>query len=78
MASGVPVVASDRGALPETCAGAALLVDPGDHAAITDAVEAAIGDPHLVAAGLARAAGFSWARTATGVDGVVRRLYIRA
>jgi len=77
MASGVPVVASDRGALPETCAGAALLVDPEDRAAMTEAVEAAIGDERLVAAGLARAAGCSWARTATGVDGVVRRLYIR-
>ena len=78
MASGVPVVASDRGALPETCAGAALLVDPEDHTAIVDAVEAAIGDEHLVAAGLARAASFSWSRTATEVDGVLRRLYIRA
>ncbi len=28
MASGVPVVASDRGALPEVCGNAALLVDP--------------------------------------------------
>jgi glycosyltransferase involved in cell wall biosynthesis len=78
MASGVPVVASDRGALPETCAGAALLVDPEDHAAISDAVEAAIGDEDLVAAGLARAAGFSWDRTVREVDDVLRRLYIRA
>jgi glycosyltransferase involved in cell wall biosynthesis len=75
MASGVPVVASDRGALPETCGGAALLVDPTDHAAIADALEAAIGDDALVAAGLARAARFSWERTARAVDGVVARGY---
>jgi glycosyltransferase involved in cell wall biosynthesis len=77
MAAGVPVVASDRAALPSTCGGAALLVDPGDPAAIADAVEAAIGDEGLVAAGLARAAAFSWARTASEVDGVLRQVYIR-
>ncbi len=78
MAAGVPVVASDRGALPETCGAAALLVDPEDTSAITDALESAIGDERLVAAGLARADGFSWARTADEVDGVVRQVYIRA
>ena len=30
MASGVPVVASDRAALPEVCGNAAILVDPAD------------------------------------------------
>ncbi len=78
MAAGVPVVASDRAALPGTCGGAALLVDPTDPAAIAEAVEAAIGDERLVAAGLARAAEFSWARTAGEVDGVLRQVYIRA
>ena len=78
MAAGVPVVASDRGALPETCAGAALLVDPDDRDAIADALEAAIGNEGLVAAGIARAARFSWGRTAIEVDGVIRHLYIRA
>ena len=29
MAAGMPVVSSDRGALPETCGDAALLVEPG-------------------------------------------------
>jgi glycosyltransferase involved in cell wall biosynthesis len=78
MAAGVPVVASDRAALPGTCGGAALLVDPGDPEAIADAIEAAIGDDRLVAAGLARARTFSWDRTAHEVDQVLRRLYIRA
>ena len=38
MASGVPVVAADRTALPETCGDAALLVDPDDGAALGDAL----------------------------------------
>jgi glycosyltransferase involved in cell wall biosynthesis len=73
MAAGVPVVASDRGALPETCGSAALLVDPLDRAALADAIEAAIGDDGLIAAGIARAASFSWERTANNVDNVVSR-----
>jgi glycosyltransferase involved in cell wall biosynthesis len=73
MACGVPVVASDRGALPETCGGAALLVDPTDHAALADAVEAAIGDERLAAAGVAHASAYSWDRTARNVDNVVNR-----
>ena len=75
MASGVPVVASNRGALPETCGDAALLVDPYDHAAIADAVLAAALDDatsaRLRLAGLARAARFSWERAATDVDEVL-------
>jgi glycosyltransferase involved in cell wall biosynthesis len=75
MACGVPVVASDRGALPETCGSAALLVDPTDPAALADAVEAAIGDKDLAAAGVARASAYSWERTARNVDNVVS-LYV--
>jgi glycosyltransferase involved in cell wall biosynthesis len=64
MACGTPVVAADRGALPETCGDAALLVDPTDQSAIADAVESAIGDERLRERGLRRAAAFSWERTA--------------
>ena len=71
MACGTPVVASNAGALPETCGGAALLVDPRDPAAIADAVEQAIGDDLLVAAGLTRASQFSWDRTAREVDALL-------
>jgi glycosyltransferase involved in cell wall biosynthesis len=73
MACGVPVVASDRGALPETCGGAALLVDPTDPEAVADAIDAAIGDERLAAAGMERAAAFSWERTAENVDIVISR-----
>jgi glycosyltransferase involved in cell wall biosynthesis len=71
MACGTPVVASNAGALPETCGGAALLVDPSDPSAIADAVEQAIGDDLLVAAGLTRAAQFSWDRTAREIDALL-------
>jgi glycosyltransferase involved in cell wall biosynthesis len=69
MASGVPVVASNRAALPETCAGAASLVDPADAAAFAEALLAATrGESAHRAAGLDRAAGFTWQRTAELTD----------
>ena len=71
MACGTPVVASNAGALPETCGDAALLVDPTDQTAIADAVERAIGDERLRAAGLARAAQFSWDRTVGEIDALL-------
>jgi glycosyltransferase involved in cell wall biosynthesis len=68
MACGTPVVAADRAALPETCAGAAVLVDPGDPGAIAAALERAVADEelraHLRAAGRARAAQLTWDATA--------------
>lgn len=78
MACGVPVVAADRAALPETCGDAATLVDPDDADAIADAVLAAAGDQALRAqrraAGLARAASFTWERAASAVHEVLVRL----
>jgi glycosyltransferase involved in cell wall biosynthesis len=71
MACGTPVVASDAAALPETCGGAALLVDPRDPVAIADAVERAAGDEQLAAAGIARAQAFTWDCAASRVDGVL-------
>jgi glycosyltransferase involved in cell wall biosynthesis len=71
MACGTPVVASDAGALAETCGGAALLVDPNDPSAIADAVERAIGDEDLRTAGLERASQFSWDRTTREVDALL-------
>jgi len=75
MACGTPVVASNRGALPETCGDAALLMDPDDHEAIAEAVLVAALDEatsaRLREAGLARAAGFSWERAATEVDAIL-------
>jgi len=45
MACGVPVVASDAGALPEIVGDAGLLVPPGDADALAQAIDALLGDP---------------------------------
>jgi glycosyltransferase involved in cell wall biosynthesis len=67
MASGAPVAASNRGALPEITAGAALLAEP-EPEAFAEALGELVGDAalreRLRSAGLARAAAFSWERTA--------------
>ena len=75
MASGTPVVAADRGALPETCGGAALLADPQDPQAFADALLRAVTDEperaRLSAAGLERAQGFTWRRAAEETDALI-------
>jgi glycosyltransferase involved in cell wall biosynthesis len=74
MASGVPVVASNRGALPEVCGNAAVLVDPADATGLAEAIVAALGDERLRDAGIARARSFTWERTARETDALVERL----
>ncbi|MGH2839168.1 MAG: glycosyltransferase family 4 protein, partial [Thermoleophilaceae bacterium] len=74
MASGVPVVASDRGALPEVCGDAALLVDPTNPGALSGAILAVIGNERMREAGLARARTFTWERTARETDALIERL----
>jgi glycosyltransferase involved in cell wall biosynthesis len=76
MACGTPVIAARRGALPEITGGAALLVEP-EPEAVADAIGGLLADPaqrtRLREAGLARAAGFSWARAAGETLAVYRR-----
>jgi glycosyltransferase involved in cell wall biosynthesis len=78
MASGVPVVAADRGALPQTVAEAGLLVDPAHGGEFADALLAAACDrelrTRLIAAGLRRAERYSWRRTAILTDRALGRL----
>ncbi|MGZ6707639.1 MAG: glycosyltransferase family 4 protein [Solirubrobacteraceae bacterium] len=67
MACGCPVASSDRSAMPEVVAGAGLLFDPTsveEIAAALDRLAAGDGRDAAVAAGLERAAGFTWARCA--------------
>ena len=75
MASGVPVVAANRAALPETCGRAALLVDPEDGAGLAEALAIAATDEdlreRLIPAGLERASQFSWTRSAELTDAVI-------
>lgn len=76
MASGTPVVAANRGALPEVCEAAALYADPGDADAFAAGLLNAVGPERerLVAAGLDRAAGFTWQRTAELTDRAIGEL----
>ena len=78
MRAGAPCVASDIGALREVAADAALFVDPKDAAALTDAIDAIVGDPALAArlrsAGQTRAAEFSWTQAAAATLSVYDRL----
>jgi glycosyltransferase involved in cell wall biosynthesis len=68
MALGTPVVASDRGSLPEVLGDAAILVDPADDAALSRALDAVLTKPDLRArlrhAGIAHARTYTWARCA--------------
>jgi glycosyltransferase involved in cell wall biosynthesis len=75
MASGVPVVAADRAALPETCGDAALLVDPDDPEALAAAALTAATDADrragLIERGLARARGYGWEASVRLTDDVI-------
>lgn len=68
MACGTPVVASDRGSLPEVAGDAALLTDPEDPQAIAHGIKRMLSDANLrqelVRKGKLRAARFTWERTA--------------
>ncbi|CAN5216078.1 hypothetical protein BH20ACT16_BH20ACT16_03160 [soil metagenome] len=68
MACGIPVATSDRGALAEVCGEAALLFDPEDREAMTEAMARVTSDEKvrgwLRAAGPPHAARFTWQETA--------------
>ena len=78
MACGTPVVAAAAGALPETVGAAGLLVDPDDPEAFAEALLTAACEPatreRLVGAGLRRAAGYRWTRTAELTDATIGAL----
>jgi len=82
MTVGVPVVASNRGALPEVVSDAGLLVDPSTNGSLADAMGRMLRDRALaersVEAGFRRAALFTWSASARElrkayVDAVTRR-----
>ncbi len=64
MAAGVPVVSSNRSALPEVCGDAALLASPDDAEEIAECLRRLIRDEALrnalIARGKARVAEFTW------------------
>jgi glycosyltransferase involved in cell wall biosynthesis len=78
MACGAPVVCSMTTSLPEVAGDAALLVDPLDVGSIAGAIECLVRDDalraRLSAAGLRRAASFSWEKTARRTNLVYQSL----
>ena len=68
MASGTPVLASHEASIPEVIGGAGLMLDPHDAAAWRDAIIRVVNDESLRndlrVRGLARAATYTWQRTA--------------
>jgi glycosyltransferase involved in cell wall biosynthesis len=71
MTLGIPVVAANRGALPEVLGDAGLLVDPEQPSAIAAAIERVLGDDRFAAEcaarGILRSREFNWDRTARRV-----------
>ena len=78
MACGVPVVATNRTSVPEVLGDAPLYVDPSDHEAMSEAIQAVLEDSdlksRLIESGLSKCAEFSPARTAAAMQEVLRQL----
>ncbi|NYH27619.1 glycosyltransferase family 4 protein [Paraburkholderia bryophila] len=78
MASGVPVVTSDRTSLPEVTQGAALLIDPDNIDALGEAVEKALCDEiwrnQAKTRGLTVAQRYSWERCIDATVAVYRNI----
>ncbi len=68
MTVGLPVVASNRGALPEVVGEAGILVDPEDVRSLSAALEQVLSDPErrrgMAQRGLLQAGQFTWAESA--------------
>ena len=76
MASGVPVLVSDRSALPEVVAEGGVMFDPDNIDDITAKLAATLGDPNervlLASRGVSRAREFTWERCAERTLAVYR------
>lgn len=77
MSCGVPVLASDRGSLPEVVGDAGLFFDPTDPAAIAACILRFVNQPdvreQLVARGRSRAKTYSWEQAAELAEASFRR-----
>ncbi|HEX4127555.1 MAG TPA: glycosyltransferase family 1 protein [Acidimicrobiales bacterium] len=76
MRAGVPVVATRAGSLPEVLGDGALLVEPGDHVGLAEAIDSCLGDEderrRLRAAGAAWSARYSWERCGEELETLYR------
>lgn len=79
MASGLPVVTSNRGSLPEVVGDAGILIDPDDHEAMAKSIESILKNPQLGSrlreAGLKRSRLFTWQKTAKETLEIYRKVY---
>jgi glycosyltransferase involved in cell wall biosynthesis len=77
MHAGCPVIASDRGSLPEVVGAAGLLQPPDDAAAWADALEIVLVDEAtraaLAQAGREQARQFTWEKTAAATLALYRQ-----
>ena len=74
LACGVPVVVSSSSSLPEVVGNAGLKVEPGDTAALAEAIRMVLDDPgraaEMAARGVERAARFRWEKAAREMEEV--------
>ena len=82
MSCGVPVVSSNRGALPEVVSNAALLVDPVNVSKISEALIAVLSDNNLkdklIRRGYKRASYFNWEKTTKIIfDGLIEACIVK-
>lgn len=79
MASGVPVLVSDRSCFPEVCSDAAGYIDPDDLDGFATSIAAALDDAEwrgqARARGLIRAASYSWDECAARTADVYRKVW---
>jgi glycosyltransferase involved in cell wall biosynthesis len=78
MQVGVPIVASNRGSIPEVCGAAGLLCEPDDTSGLADNLAQTVFDSgtreRLLSAAAAQLANFSWQRCAADLAALYRRL----
>ena len=79
MASGTPVIGSNRTSVPEIIGDAGLIVDPDDINALADAILRVLSDNHLrtslVAKGYERIRQFSWDKTAERILEIITQVH---
>ncbi len=79
MSYGTPIIASDRGAIPEVAGDAAVLVDAEDDVGLARALDEILTRPEtaarLRAAGAARVSQFTWRRSAVQTLAALRRAH---
>lgn len=79
MQCGVPVVVSNRTAMPEVCGEAATYIDPDDARDIARKIDALLHDAELYdkkkADGLCHAHGFTWERSANAILTLIENAY---